>query len=359
MVSRRSTTRSRGRPTGPRWNRSRRFNLFALATLIISAGLLVLTLLQREDESSATPGALDHESIATFAVLDVGQALSAVIVTEDGYSMVYDFGISGANTHEVIIPFLEDHGVSEIDYAVLSHPHQDHLGGFPQLLDSMPIAHYIDPVIETTNQTYGHSLERIERYEIEASIARQGDTYSLGELVELEILWPADEFVMNPDGTPDVNDNSTVIRADVGKVSILLTGDNERESERILSDTLAAKIDVDILLVGHHGSNTSSQDYFLEATSPDLAVISAGADNQYGHPHTEVMQRLRQHDIQIYRTDVDGTVIIQTDGETWDVTGTRTEQSWSNLDSSSQSTILNVTSAVTNSLVWSSMMASN
>jgi competence protein ComEC len=328
MKSHRSQYRVNRRPDRSRLRRSRRFNLFILGMMVISVVLLGLALLERDDNTNPRQGTLEGDTVATVAVLDVGQALSVAIVTEDGYSLLYDFGISGANTHEVIIPFFEDHGIDEIDYAILSHPHQDHLGGLPQLLDTMPVAHFIDPVLETTNQTYGHSLERLEQYGIEASIARQGDSYALGQHVELEILWPTDDLILNSDETPNLNENSTVVRADIGEVSVLLTGDIEHEAERILSETMAGSIDVDILQAGHHGSNTSSQDYFLDVSEPELAIISAGLDNQYGHPHTEVMQRLRERNIQIYRTDVDGTVIIQTDGETWDVTGTRTEQSW-------------------------------
>jgi competence protein ComEC len=315
--------RHRGRRSPLR--RSSRFNLFVLGVMLVSGVLIALSLIGRDDEAASRQGALEGDNLATVAVLDVGQALSVAIVTDDGYSMVYDFGISGANTHEVIIPFLEEHDIDEIDYAILSHPHQDHLGGLPQLLDHMPVAHFIDPVLETTNQTYAHSLERIEQHNIEASIARQGDTYSLGQHVELEILWPVDDLITNSDGTPNLNENSTVVRADIGDVSILLTGDIEREAEHVLTETMVGAIDVDILQAGHHGSNTSSQDYFLDVSTPSLAIISAGLDNQYGHPHTEVMQRLRERDIQVYRTDVDGTVIIQTDGSTWDVSGVRTD----------------------------------
>jgi competence protein ComEC len=310
---------SRNAPQPARVRRSRRFNIFVLSTLLISAILIGLVYLQLTDDEPSTTADLDGAPIATFAVLDVGQALSAALVTEDGYSMVYDFGLTIANSTDTIIPFLEDHGAEQIDMAILSHPHQDHLGGLPTLLESIPIDLYIDPALETTNQTYLRSLEMIEEQGIETALARQGDTYTLGEHVNLEILWPADDLLLNPDGTHRLNDNSTVVRVDIGDVSILLTGDVERDGEDILVDTMAGDLDVHILQVGHHGSNTSSHEPFLNATLPSVAIIPAGRDNQYGHPHTEVMQRLRQHQIEIYRTDVDGTVIIQTDGTGWDV----------------------------------------
>lgn len=317
----------RGRNPAPRWRRSRRFNLFTLATLLISAVLIGLVYLELEDgQPPSTATGLENDLVATFALLDVGQAVSALLVTEDGYSLIYDTGRSISDTTDTILPFLDNYGVNEIDIAIVSHPHQDHIGGLPTLLESIPIGLYVDPVLETTNQTYLRSLETIEELGIETAMARQGDTYSLGADVELEILWPTDELLLNSDGTHRLNDNSTVVRIDIGDVSILLTGDTERDAENILVDTMGGDLDVDILLAGHHGSNTSSHEPFLNATSPSVALISAGRDNQYGHPHTEVMQRLRQNQIEIYRNDVDGTIIIQTDGTGWTVSTTQTGQ---------------------------------
>lgn len=355
MIAARPNTRSRQ----PRWRRSRRFNIFVITTLIVSAILIGLAVLQRDARAPTGPDSLENESIATFVLFDVGQALSAGIVTNDGHGMIYDFGVRGSDIHETIIPFFDEHGVDELDYAILSHPHQDHIGGLPQLLDAIPISLYIDPVLETTNQTYAHSLERIEALEIETAIAQQGDSYSLGEHVELEILWPAGNLLTDADDEVRMNDNSTVVRVDIGDVSFLLTGDIERDAEDILVETLAESIDVDVLLVGHHGSNTSSQTHFLQAASPSLAAISAGIDNPYGHPHTEVMQRLRQDDIRIFRTDVDGAVIIQTDGESWDVSTTRTSQSWSNPTLLQPWIESNTTTSKTSSQFWYSTTPSN
>ncbi len=318
-------SRDQFRSDAPRsWLHTNRFNLFLIATLLVSAALLALVYLQWGDDDSIASGQLESDPIATFALLDVGQALSAALVTTDGHSMVYDFGLTAGDTEETILPFLAEHEVEQIDVAILSHPHQDHLGGLPRLLESATIAHYVDPVLETTNQTYAQSLEMIEDLQPEVTVARQGQTYTLGEHVEMEILWPTDDLLLEPDGSHNLNDNSTVVRIDIGDASILLTGDLEREGENILVDTLAAPLDVDILQVGHHGSNTSSQTHFLNAVTPSAGLIPVGRDNQYGHPHREVMQRLREAEIDIYRTDVDGTITLETDGSGWLITTERT-----------------------------------
>lgn len=304
--------------------RRRRFNLFVAGMLLVSVALLVVVYLQWDSGEPSTSGQLDADPIATFALLDVGQAASAAIVTSDGHSMVYDFGLSAGDTDDTIIPFLEHHGADQIDFAILSHPHQDHLGGLPGLLDVMPPEHYVEPALETTNQTYAQSLEMIEELQPEVTLARQGQTFTLGSNVEMEILWPTDDLLLDSDGNHELNDNSTVVRVDIGDVSILLTGDLEREGENTLVETKGEEIDVDILQVSHHGSNSSSQARFLQAANPAAGFISAGQDNQYGHPHREVMQRLREQEIDIYRTDVDGTITVETDGTTWQITTDRT-----------------------------------
>jgi competence protein ComEC len=305
----------------------RGFTLVVLAMLLISATLLTVVLVQREFSAQSGSRELGGERLPTIAVLDVGQAIAAAVVTEDGAALVYDFGLTRSDAEDVILPFLREHRVDQIDYAVLSHPHQDHVGGLPTILEEISIGLYIDPVLETTNQTYLQSLEMIEEREISVVTARRGDEYLLGENAVIEILWPVEDLLINRDGSHRLNDNSTVVRLTIGDVTVLFTGDIEADAEAALGGDYGRELAVDILQIAHHGSNTSSQDEFLELASPEVGIIPVGPDNQYGHPHAEVMQRLRSHGIEIYRTDVDGTVIIETDGVDFDITTTRTDQS--------------------------------
>jgi competence protein ComEC len=350
------------RPAG-RSGRSNRhprlFSFLVLTTLIVSAVLLALAIYDRQTTSSTTGEIGDGDVLATFAVLDVGQALSAAVVTADGESLVYDFGLSRDNVEQTIIPFLEEHGVSEINYAVLSHPHQDHVGGLPTLLEAIPIGHYIDPALETTNQTYLRSLEMVDALGMRASLARRGDEYQLGEHVWFEILWPIDELLTASDGSHLLNDNSTVVRVVVDEIEILLTGDIETNAEHMLVEDYGSDLTVDILQIAHHGSNTSSKDAFLEVARPEIGIIPVGADNRYGHPHREVVQRLRQHEVTIYRTDVDGTVIVTTDGKQFQVTTTRSGQSWLRQGFAPHWITLKPTITAPGSRFWFSTMVSN
>lgn len=260
----------------------------------------------------------------TVAVMDVGQGACVVVVAPDGTSMVVDTGGSGDRIQEIVIPYLREIGVTEIDYLVVTHPHQDHIGGMPRLLDQMPVRNFVDPAIPTTNQTYGHTLERVLEYDVNPILARAGNSLDLGPGISADLLWPREPFLIE-EGEPAINNNSSVIRVTMGDVSFLITGDIEEEAEAIIVESLTNdELQSDVLVVAHHGSNSSSTAEFLDTVSPSVAVIPVGLDNQYGHPHDETMQRLRFRGITIHRTDLDGTVELVTDGEQFTVELDRT-----------------------------------
>lgn len=343
----------------PSQRHPRPFSIAMLAIIVISASLIAIAYVRIGAESALPPGELSGDSLATIAIFDVDQGLAVAVATSDGAGMVYDYGRSRSHAEDVILPFLRRHGISQVDYAILSHPHQDHVGGLPAFLEATPIRLYLDPVIETTNQTYLQSLQTVERLGISVSRARRGGEYRLGDHVEMEILWPTDDLLTESDGLHRINDNSTVVRLTVGEFDMLLTGDIEHDAESTLVDDYGSDLSVEVLQVPHHGSNSSNQDAFLQSTSPAVGIISLGAGNQYGHPHSEVIQRLRRHDVQTYRTDLDGTVIIETDGTDYEISTTRTDQSWINRDSGQRWTALNPIPTALGSPYWSSMMVSN
>jgi competence protein ComEC len=256
----------------------------------------------------------------TFAVIDVGQGMCIVVISPDGRTMVVDAGRSGQRVERTVIPYLRERGVSRIDYLVLTHPDQDHVGGMPTLLSAMPVGIWVDPVIETTNQTYARSLELVIERDITPMRARRGDTLDLGPAVTAEILWPVDEMLMSG-GDADTNANSIVIQLTHGSIRYLITGDLEARGEaRIIELEEDEALRSDVLVVGHHGSKTSSTAEFLDVVSPNVALIPVGLDNQYGHPHDEVVQRLRFRGIRIYRTDLDGIIEVVSDGDSYRVT---------------------------------------
>lgn len=294
--------------------------------MLIACGVLLLGLAPLDilDEPATQPpdrsGTVAAGAQLTVAVLDVGQGQSVAVITPDGRAMLIDAGRSGDRMEETVIPYLHAHGVEELDYIVISHPDQDHIGGFPRLLENMPVRALVDPVIPNTNQTYAQLLEMALELGVEGIQARRGDTLDLGQTVEIDVLWPTAEYIAQS-GEDERNDNSIVLKIQYGDVSILIPGDAEAGAEvQLIELDEDDALQSDILVVGHHGSNTSSTAEFLDAVDPTVAVISAGFENQYGHPHDEVMQRLRFRGITVYRTDLEGTIEILSDGETFQVT---------------------------------------
>lgn len=272
-----------------------------------------------EDQRGTVVADAVDETPLLFSVIDVGQGACVVVITPDGRTLVADVGRSQERVRRVVIPYLREQGVERIDYLVATNPDQDHIGGMPALLDDMEVGAWVDPVVETTNLTYAASLERVAELGIEPIRARRGGTLDMGPEVTAEILWPVDPLMLDG-STESHNDNSIVIRLTHGEVSFLITGDIEKPAEDALveadeNETLSA----DVLVVPHHGSNSSSTAGFLDAVSPTVAIIPVGLDNQYGHPRDEAVQRLRFRSIRVYRTDLDGTVEVRSNGSEYQV----------------------------------------
>lgn len=254
----------------------------------------------------------------SIAVLNVGQGDSILVRSPVGRTMLVDAGNERADVERVILPYLRNHGMSSLDYLILTHPDQDHVGGMPALLDSIPVATFVDPVHPgETNQTYRNTLQRVQSKGIKAMKARRGQTeIDLGTETRVQLLAPEDPLLS--DTSSFNNSNSVVLRVTLGSVSALLTGDIDEEAEaRLLGhrDDLRSQI----LKVAHHGSRYGSSDPFLDAVRPEVALISVGKGNSYGHPHSQLLQRLERRQIKVLRTDTQGTLEVTTDGREYRV----------------------------------------
>lgn len=259
----------------------------------------------------------------TLAVLDVGQGDGIFLRSPAGKTMLVDAGNESADARRVILPYLRDEGVTALDYLVLTHPDQDHVGGMPALLREMAVGAFVDSVQPgVVNQAYERTLDAVARKKVKAIKARRGQTtLDLGPGVQVEVLGP-EEPLLTVGRTSPENNNSVVLRVTYGQVRLLLTGDIETEGEeRIMShrEDLRAQV----LKVAHHGSRFSSGEAFLQAVRPEVALISAGVGNPYGHPHRELLRRLQQDNIKTYRTDQHGTIVVTTDGLTYRVTASK------------------------------------
>ena len=298
-----------------------------LACLIIALAFSLVTIPDLGGDDGARSPAATRPAVEgqlIVSVLDVDQGQAVLVVAPDGSAALIDAGRSQARIREEIAPYARDLGVADLQYVILSHPDQDHVGGMPEVFDQFPVGSWVDPGIPTTNQTYEESIDMVIDRDIPAILARRDEHLELGNSVELQLLWPESDFIMSG-SEPNSNENSVVVMISFGGADILIPGDLEKEGEAALVEGYGGELEAEILVLGHHGSNTSSTAEFLDAVNPELAIISAGLDNPYGHPHDEVMQRLRFRSIEIYRTDLDGTIQITSDGTDFTVTTVATD----------------------------------
>ncbi|MCL2445385.1 MAG: MBL fold metallo-hydrolase [Oscillospiraceae bacterium] len=285
-------------------NKSRNFiiSIVAVAALVM-AGWYVT--------QGYNPLAQPQEHVAVHFI-DVGQG-DAVLIAAHGQFMLIDGGERGNEDH--VINYLRRQGVQRIDYLVATHPHSDHIGALANgVIDAFPIGTIIAPQlpqeITPTTRVYENFLAAVRRA-IEAGTSAEyaevGRVITLGN-TEITILGPLRENIRN------LNNNSVVLRLDYGNTSALFTGDAERAAERDLADEYGRRLQVCLLHVGHHGSHTSSHDFFLRYVAPVYAVLNVGLNNRHNHPRPEVMTRLRNTHATIFRTDIDGHVVMFSDG---------------------------------------------
>lgn len=261
--------------------------------------------------ATTVPAGLQAVSVSgTLQVhyIDVGQGDSILIVAPDGKVMLIDGGESGSGT----LAYLQAHGVKRIDVMVATHPHADHIGGLVDVLDAMPVGEVITSGVSQTTKTYERFLDGIAAAKAVYKEVKRGDVVSLGAL----------NFAVLHAGGPvgdDLNQTSVVLRLVYGKVAFLFTGDAGKEAEAQMlaeGDTLQAQI----LKVGHHGSSSASSPEFLDAVKPQVAVYSCGAGNSYGHPAASTIANLAAAGATVYGTDLNGSIVVTTDGNTYRVT---------------------------------------
>ena len=241
--------------------------------------------------------------------LDVGQGDSIFLRSPSGKTMLVDGGPEGA--FPVIDRYLTALGVVGLDVVVASHLHADHIGGLISVIDTYPVADFYDPPFDADSETYFRLLDALNESEARQHRPLAGvDTMiPWDDAVEVRILSPYDTIYQ------DFNDTSYIIRVSYGNTAVLLTGDATELSEKLARKAQPDQyFRADVLKVAHHGSGDATFEAFLEAVSPAIAVISVGKDNDYGHPHAALLDRLQDRGITVYRTDEDGTVTLLLDG---------------------------------------------
>lgn len=249
----------------------------------------------------------DENNDFSVHFIDVGQGDCTLVMSGDK-ALLIDAGENGHETE--VLNYLRSMKIDKLDYIIATHQHSDHIGGLPEVLEEFDADNIIMPRLTKaqtpTNSTYAAFLKALQKTNAKIISAKPGLKYSLGE-AEFEILGPV------TDDCEDINSMSAVTKITFGETSFLVTGDAEKDEELEIIEN-GANLDCDVLRVGHHGSTTSSCKDFLDAITPEICVISCGANNDYGHPHDKVMKRLDNYTDEIYRTDICGSIVMTSDG---------------------------------------------
>lgn len=243
-----------------------------------------------------------------ITMLDVGQGDSILIDTPDGEHILVDGGPGDSLAAALPRAFAQPH---RFRLVVASHNDADHIGGLPEVVSTYPTEEvWLTGAIHTT-KTYLHWLEVLRESQAKTRTVKAGDELTLGS-VRIQVLSPLEDFVgVRPDGQ---NEAMIVLKVTYGATSFLLSGDIDTKQEEALIAHDRAVLGATVLKVPHHGSRDGSTHAFLEAVHPDLAVVSVGAENRYGHPTEEALARYAARDIPLYRTDVDGWVQLLSNG---------------------------------------------
>lgn len=268
---------------------------------------------QSHDRTVDRPPSVDqHEEVSSDGLflhfLDVGQADATLIVHPEAAILID----AGHWRRTDLVDDLRRHGVDRLDLIIITHPHADHLGQFDQVMAAMDVAEVWWSGSVTTTATFARAVEALESSDAHYHEPRAGEHAVIGP-VRIDVVNP-------PAGTDlaDLHDAGLAVVVTYGNFSAVFTGDAEAPTEqRMAAGPLRQQLRAQVLQLGHHGSSTSTTPEFLAAVAPAVAIWSAAIDNDYGHPHQEVIARLEAAGIAVFGTADHGHLSVWTDGDRW------------------------------------------
>ena len=255
---------------------------------------------------------VEYKNVSNLTVtfINVEQGDSEWIESPTGKTVLIDAGESAhvSKVVSVIDP------VKNIDIVIATHPHADHIGGMQTILTKYTIGKFFESGQPYSSNTYENMLNTIDKKNISYTTVKAGDIITIEPLVKMEVLNPQPKFF------DEINDNSVVLKMTYKNISFLFAGDSQLNAETMYAKNLK---NITVLKVAHHGSLTSTGAYLISKTHPKVSIISVGKDNPYGHPDSFTIKRLVTDGSKIYRTDLNGTISITTNGENYSVITTK------------------------------------
>lgn len=282
--------------------------VFVFAFDIINVGELTSLV---EDIFGSSDNLSDFESGEDLVIryFDVGQTDSILIQLPNSKNMLIDAG------NDMTAQYLEEYGISTIDYMVMTHPHADHISGMPEIIENFTVKNAYMPRIASsdlpTTKVFTRFLSSVKDRKVNLREYTSSNTIFVFEELNLK----AETLAPNGKEYDDLNDYSLVVRLQYGDNVFIFSGDAENKSEKeIMKKYDSSYLKADVLQCGHHGSKSSTSSEYLSVIKPTYAIMSVGEDNKYGHPTPEVLKRLKKINATIYRTDINGTITCISDG---------------------------------------------
>ena len=258
---------------------------------------------QTDPPATQAPAVIPNSGGFKVHFIDVGQADAALVIC-DGKTLLIDGG--NADDSNLIYTYLHKRSITHLDYIIATHAHEDHVGGLSGALNYATVSKVYSPVTSYDSKAFRNFISNVSKQGKSVTIPQVGTQFALGSAVC---------SVLAVNTSSDTNNSSIVVRIVYGNTAFLFTGDAEREVEQAMINR-GANLRSTVLKVGHHGSYTSTSYQFLWNVMPQYAVISCGKGNSYGHPHDEVLSRLHDADVTLFRTDMQGDIICTSDGST-------------------------------------------
>ena len=236
-------------------------------------------------------------------ITDVGQA-DSILIRDGNYNALIDAGNNSDG--EKLVKYYKELGITNFKYVFASHPHEDHIGGMDDIINNFDIENFYMPDKLSTTKTFEDMLDALERKNLKYIVPKVNDNLSLNNS-NIDVIYVGSDVT-------DINDSSIVLKLNYFSNSFLFTGDLGSNKEKEILNS-GANIKADVLKVGHHGSSYSTASSFLDKVNPSFAVISVGKDNIYKHPASSTLEKLNKRGIKVYRTDLDGTILFESNGK--------------------------------------------